>query len=199
VYPVQVFLSGIALGFSIAVPPGPVNALAAQQVLTRSWLAGWSVLLGATTADGIFFVLTYYGVVTFVSTEIVHLLLLAGGAFMLFLSVSTLRRARRPQDVRTTTRSGLPYLLGLSVGLTNPYQLGWWLAVGTGMVEEFGSAVVLGFFTGIVTWTLAFSAMVQAGAAKYSRLYLAIIYASGVMMAAFGLWFLGLGLLSLVP
>ena len=194
----QVFLSGIALGFSIAVPPGPVNALAAQQVLTRSWFAGWSVLLGATTADGIFFVLTYYGVVTFVGPAVVHVLFVVGGAFMLFLSVSTLLRARRPQDVRATARSGLPYLLGLSVGLTNPYQLGWWLAVGTGMVEEFGGAVVAGFFTGIVTWTLLFSTMVRAGVARYSSLYLAVIYASGVIMAAFGLWFLGLGLLTLL-
>ena len=193
----QVFVSGIALGFSIAAPPGPINALSAQQTLARSWFSGWAVLLGATTADGVFFVLTYYGVVTLVGATALRVLFIVGGAFMLLLSVLTLRRARRPQDVRATTRSGLPYLLGLTVGLTNPYQLGWWLTVGTGMVEEFGGSIVAGFFVGILAWTVLFSTMVRKGAASYSRLYLGIVYASGIIMAAFGLWFLGTGLLAL--
>ena len=92
----QVFVSGVILGISIAAPPGPVNAAAAYQV-TRSWLAGWLTLLGATTADGIFFVLTYFGLTALIASgEVREVLFVAGGALMLYLAYSTLRSARDP-------------------------------------------------------------------------------------------------------
>ena len=56
----ETFLSGLVLGFSIAAPPGPVNATAAFHVAGHG-ISGWSVELGGTTADGIFFLLTYTG------------------------------------------------------------------------------------------------------------------------------------------
>src|SRR5713101_811607 len=117
----QILLSGVALGFSIAAPPGPVTAMAAQQVASRSWLAGWLVLLGATLADATFFALTFYGVTTFVSPALRSLLFVAGGGLMLYLAFSTARNARgfkagaafsRPSRWASSGRS--PFLLGLS-------------------------------------------------------------------------------------
>jgi len=132
----QILLSGVALGFSIAAPPGPVMALAAQKVASRSWLSGWLVLLGATVADGIFFALTFYGVTRFVSPPLRSLLFTVGGALMVYLAVSIARNAGRLNSGATFSRptrwssSGRsPFLLGLSIGLTNPFQLGWWVAV----------------------------------------------------------------------
>ena len=202
----QIFLSGAALGFSIAAPPGPVSALSAQQVASRSWAAGWLLMLGATAADGIFFVLTYYGVARLVTAEERGVLFVVGGALLLYLALATVRRAVRlpwgslSGSSRWTSspvrRS--PFLLGLSVGLTNPYQLAWWVAVGAGMVADFGGTVAIGFFVGIVSWTLAFTTLVHAGVRRYQRLAPAIAYASAAIMVGFAAWFLVEGLLTVV-
>ncbi len=184
----QVFLTGIVLGISIAAPPGPVNAAAAYQV-TKSWFAGWSTLLGATTADAIFFLLTYFGLTALIASgEIRDILFLVGGCFMFYLAYATLRSAK--SGPREGKRSGRPYILGFTIGLSNPFQLAWWIAVGVGMVTTFGFSIIFGFFTGIVAWTLAYSSLLHAGVRRYSEVYPYIVYISGAVLAAFGVWFL---------
>lgn len=190
---VQVLATGIALGISIAAPPGPVTALAAQQVATRSWFAGWSVTAGATLADGVFFVLTYFGVARLVTAEERSVLFLLGGILLSYLAVSTAGKARHrssPQAAVPSRGGRSPLVIGLTMGLTNPYQLGWWVAVGAGMVSEFGSSVAVGFFVGIVSWTLAMTWAVRASVARYQRLVPAVAYASAALMAGFGVWFI---------
>ena len=196
----QLLLTGFALGISIAAPPGPVTALAAAQVASKSWLSGWLVTAGATTADVVFFVLTYFGIARNVTLDERGALFLGGGILMLYLSYSTLARARRPVvEARGPPRTRSPSLLGLGMGLTNPFQLGWWVAVGAGMVAEFGLNIAAGFFMGIVGWTLVFTAAVSTGVARYRRLAPSISYASAALMAAFGVWFLVEGALTLFP
>ncbi|MDA4134867.1 MAG: LysE family translocator, partial [Thaumarchaeota archaeon] len=153
----QIFLTGAVLGVSIAAPPGPVNAAATYQV-TRSWLAGWLTLLGATTADAVFFVLTYFGLTSLrASGEARDLLFVVGGVFTLYFAYSTLRQAKAMPASGPARGGRFPYLLGLTIGLTNPFQLAWWIAVGIGMVSTFGLSIVAGFFVGIIAWTLFFS------------------------------------------
>ncbi|HUI01860.1 MAG TPA: LysE family transporter [Nitrososphaerales archaeon] len=199
-----VLLTGTALGFSIAAPPGPVTALAVQQVAARSWLAGWMVLLGATASDGVFFVLTYYGVTRIVTAGERSWLFVLGGILMLYLAASILRGARRkgaapgPAPRRWTSLERIPFLMGLGIGLTNPFQLGWWVAIGAGMVSDFGASIAVGFFIGIVSWTIIVSSLVHAGVRRYERLAPFVAYAAGTIMAAFAVWFLGIGLSSTI-
>lgn len=176
------------LGISIAAPPGPVNAAAAYQI-TRSWFAGWSLYLGATTADGIFFLLTYFGFTALIASgEVRDLLFVLGGCFMLYLAFVTLESAK--SEPKAAKKAGRPYLLGLTIGLSNPFQLAWWIAVGIGMISTFGLSIIFGFFTGIVAWTLLFSSLLRAGISRYREVYPYIVYVSGAILAAFGLWFL---------
>ena len=161
-------------------------------------------MLGATVADAIFFVLTFYGVARLVTPGERGALFVLGGVLMLYLALSIIRRARRPETGAVPNRlssSSLgrsPFLLGLSMGLTNPYQLGWWIAIGAGMVAEFGGSVAIGFFVGILSWTVIFTAVVHAGVTRYERLSPAIAYGSAALMAAFALWFLAEGLLTTI-
>ena len=199
-------MAGVALGFSIAAPPGPVTALSVQQVVSRSWLSGWLVMLGATVADGALFVITYYGVARLATPEERDLLFVAGGALMVYLAIGIVRGARKPAAITEAATRGrfsrssigrYPFLLGLSIGLTNPYQLGWWIAIGAGMVAKFGGSIAIGFFVGIVAWTLILTTTVHAGVHRYGRLAPAISYASAAIIGAFGLWFLAFGLLAI--
>lgn len=199
----QILLTGVALGVSIAAPPGPVIALAANHVVSRSWLSGWLVTLGATVADAIFFALTFYGFVRFVSPAVRSVLFVLGGLLMLYLAFSTVRNARNPKATSSLPRSSRwsppgrsPFLLGLFMGLTNPFQLGWWIAIGAGMVADFGSGIAAGFFLGILSWTIIFTGIVHSGVTRYERLAPVIAYSSAVIMIGFGLWFLAQGLLT---
>ncbi|MDG6966925.1 MAG: LysE family transporter [Nitrososphaerota archaeon] len=196
---VQTLAAGIALGFSIAAPPGPVTALSVQRAASRSWFSGWLVSLGATVADGAFFAVTYLGMGRLLSAELRGALFVPGGVLMLYLALSTARRtaarAGAPPDVprgQSWTRS--PFLAGLSMGLTNPYQLGWWVAVGGGMVSEYGGGIAAGFFAGIFIWTLALAVAVHASARRYRLVAPYVSYASAALMGCFGAWFLWSGL-----
>lgn len=186
----QVFLTGAVLGLSIAAPPGPVNAAAAYQV-TKSWLAGWLTLLGATTADGIFFLLTYFGLTALISSgEVRNILFVVGGFLMLYLAYSTLKKAKRRVQAGSAKAGRFPYFLGLSIGLTSPFQIAWWVAVGVGMISSFGLSIFVGFFAGILLWTLCYSTLLHAGVSRYSRIYPVLVYVSGAILLGFGVWFL---------
>jgi len=165
-------------------------------------------MLGATAADGIFFVLTYYGVARLVTPGERGILFILGGALMLYLALSTVRMAARQHVGSSLSSSGRwssspmrrsPFALGLAVGLTNPYQLGWWVAVGAGMVSDFGGGVAVGFFVGIVSWTVVFTVLVYKGVRRYQRLSPVIAYASAAIMVGFGAWFLVEGFLATLP
>ena len=67
------------------------------------------------------------------------------------------------------------------------------------MVAEFGGSIAVGFFVGILSWTLIFTAIVHAGVTRYQRLSPVIAYVSAALMAVFGLWFLAVGLLTTLP
>ena len=59
-------LAGVALGLSLAAPPGPMNAIIAEESVLRGWGSGVRAGLGAMTADAAFLVLALLGVVAVV-------------------------------------------------------------------------------------------------------------------------------------
>ncbi len=184
-------LTGVVLGFSMAAPPGPVNATAAYELGTRSWLSGWLVMMGATTGDGVFFVLTYYGLTRLIAHGIwSQILFLVGGFILLFLAYSTVKHAKGGRTSRKTGGGRSRYLLGLSVAMTNPYQIVWWITVGVGMVSNFGLSILLGFFAGILAWMIIYTSVLSVGLSRYQKAYPFVVYASGILLAAFGVWFL---------
>ena len=86
------------LGFSIAVPPGPVNATTAQKIGSgKSWLSGFSVGCGAMTADAIFLLLTYLGWTRIISgnPSSTSWSYLAGGVIMTVFGALTILGLRK--------------------------------------------------------------------------------------------------------
>ena len=67
------------------------------------------------------------------------------------------------------------------------------------MVADFGASVAVGFFVGILSWTVFVTALVHEGVRRYQRLAPLIAYASAAIMVGFGAWFLVVGLLSTIP
>ena len=54
---------GAVFGLALAAPPGPMNAVIAEESVVRGWFAGVRAGLGAAIADVLFFALAYLGLV----------------------------------------------------------------------------------------------------------------------------------------
>lgn len=143
---VGTLLAGVAFGVALAAPPGPMNAIIAEESVLRGWLAGFRAGLGAMAADVCFFLLALVGVVAVVET--LPLLRAAmvgvGGLLMLWFAYGAAADARdaddtdgtrnpfRPDD---TDEAGKGFRKAFVLALTNPYQILFWLTVGVGLLE----------------------------------------------------------------
>lgn len=81
-------LAGAVFGLALAAPPGPMNALIAEESAVRGWGAGFTAGLGAMSADGVFFVLTILGVVQVVerAPTLRGVMVGIGGVLMLYFA-----------------------------------------------------------------------------------------------------------------
>ncbi|MCX8182696.1 MAG: LysE family transporter [Candidatus Methanomethyliaceae archaeon] len=187
-----VFLAGIALGLSIAAPPGPVNAMIAIQS-TRSTLRGFLVGLGAMTSDATFLIITYnlrqfleiQGLVKGALSLVSSVLL----AYLAYLTLRSVKKLGGPGDSGRRT-SAIPYITGLSIGLTNPFQIAWWMSVGLSLISSIGLIIIIGFFSGILLWIVSFPMVIHFAQSRVPQLYKIVGYASAALLIAFSLWFM---------
>jgi len=187
-------INGFVLGWSVAWPPGPVNAeMLRRSVIPRAqgggFWAAWQLGLGACTGDFLWALAVMTGAGALLNTPSVrHVLAVVSFLLLLFLAgmfaFGAWRAARsreKPRDVnnanggrRVTGRRG--YLLGLTLALTSPWNLGFWLAVIGGQQSVtsnpslvnslmFAACVVLG----AIAWTLIFSIVVKQGGRVFAR------------------------------
>ncbi len=174
------FALGVLLGLSMAAPPGPVNAMILKESM-KSKLHGSSVGFGAMTADFIFFLVVY-----FIRGDIpplaLRFLYLVGGLLLLFLAYLTLKSS---PSVKTSVSGN--YFTGLIMGLTNPYQISWWVTIGIYMIDSLGALSALGFFSGIALWVLAFPYFSNLYVKRYVKY---VNFVSFVILASFGAYIL---------
>lgn len=58
---------------------------------------------------------------------------------MIYLAYVTLKSKMPSKSIKGN------YLIGLTIGLTNPYQISWWLTVGISMIKSLSISVIPGF------------------------------------------------------
>ncbi|MFC7323792.1 LysE family translocator [Halorubrum rutilum] len=212
--------AGVVFGLALAAPPGPMNAVIAEESVLRGRAAGFRAGLGAATADAIFFVLAYLGVVAVVESLplLRAAMVAAGGVLMLYFAVGAARGARasfRPASGdEPSIEAGKGFRKALVLALTNPYQVLFWLTVGVGLlrpgeldvlarlpvvgadlagafVVTTGSpALIGGFFLGVLTWITGFPAVLVAAESRTETLAPVVAVASAAVLAGFGVFFL---------
>lgn len=191
---------GALLGLSIAAPPGPMNALIASNTVRRSRLAGHLTGAGAMTSDGIFLAVTLaVGSALPVAGGVRILLHLLGAAVMFLLAARTypaLREKVRPEG-EAAGNAPKAYVSGLLLGLTNPFQILWWLTAGLAFMRAIGPAVAVGFFLGILAWILAFPATLDIANRRWRGTYRAVLVFSLVLLVGFGTYLTAAAVLSL--
>jgi threonine/homoserine/homoserine lactone efflux protein len=208
--------AGVVFGLALAAPPGPMNAIIAEEAVLRGWDAGFKAGLGAAVADFSFFVLAFLGVVAFIeSFPLLRAVMVGvGGLLMLYFAYGAATEATE------TFRAGGGAVEGESKGfrkafvlaLTNPYQILFWLTVGVGLldpgridvlaeavggsfagvlvVETGSAALIAGLFGGVGLWITGFPAALVAAERRVDRLAPAVAYLSAVLLAGFGVYFL---------
>ncbi len=193
------FAVGAALAFSLVAPPGPMNAVIAEESVARGWTAGFRAGLGAFVADAVFCVLAFSGAATVArSPNVRAVTALVGGFVMFYLAYLAVREARSEAAVVEESRG---FSKALVVGLTNPYQIAWWLTAGVALVHPSsvellgrsfsagGAEVLVGFFAGIGVWITAFPALLVHAEGRVRGFEKGVGYASAVVLVVFGVVF----------
>jgi threonine/homoserine/homoserine lactone efflux protein len=155
------FIKGIAIGFAMAVPVGPIGILCIRKTLTEGRLRGLVIGLGAATADLFYASVAAFGL-TFISdtlNEQKFWIRLIGGILLLFLGIKIFRSL--PTDPKFKNNNGgilRSYLTTVFLTLTNPITIFAFIAVfaALGIGNELGylsaSLLVIGVFIGSGLW-----------------------------------------------
>ncbi|HTX44444.1 MAG TPA: LysE family transporter [Methanocella sp.] len=181
------FVAGIFIGLSLAVPPGPVNAVIAAESVKKSYVNGIKVGLGALTADATFLVIAVIGVAVLFNNDAVKTAVsLAGGLILAYMALGILRGFRKPLKEGGENIKNY-YLTGMAIGFTNPAAILWWITAGAALIASTNIMGVAGFFIGVILWVTAFSVALHYAKTKAEWIYPAVTLVSGVVLLFFGI------------
>ena len=194
----NLFLKGLAIGFSIAAPVGPIGILCMRRTLAHGRIAGFISGLGAATADACYGCVAGFGL-TVVSNFLIQQQFgfrLIGGGFLCYLGVKTF--AAKPTETETPAReNGLiaDYASTFLLTLTNPMTILSFAAIFAGLgLADYGKHalsagwLVSGVFLGSALWWMALSTGVAVFRSRLSQRGLHWINRlAGTVITAFGL------------
>ena len=166
--------SGFLLGWSVAWPPGPINAEMVRRCLSGGFWAGYALILGACTGDGVWALLVAVGVgVLFTAPLAQTLLAVLSLGLLAMLAVGFTRRAWAAwvatevvPDVPRFDSSHASYALGFTLALTSPWNVTFWLAaIGRPGMADLGLpgllVIVVAVMAGAATWGLVWAGTVM--------------------------------------
>ena len=210
-------VGGVVFGLALAAPPGPMNAIIAEESAVRGWRSGFAAGLGAMVADLCFFLLALAGAVTVIQNApgVRRAMVGVGGLLMLYFAYGAVQDATALSSVESTAEGeSRGFRKAFVLALTNPYQVLFWLTVGVGLLEpgqvdvlaplpaigpaladvfvvQTGHPVLLaGLFGGILVWITGFPATIVAARRRVERLAPVVAWLSAALLAGFGLLFL---------
>ncbi|MGM0604518.1 MAG: LysE family translocator [Halobacteriota archaeon] len=216
---VTTFVAGVVFGFALAAPPGPMNAIIAEESVLRGWTAGFRAGLGAMTADAVFLVLALVGVVSIVERvpTLRGVMVAFGGVLMLYFAYGAAMGVKSTFSTEDVLEGdGKGFRKAFVLALTNPYQIVFWLTIGVGLlrpgrldvfgelpsipvldtavgqfVVETGSpALLIGFFGGIFVWITGFPATLVGVGKRVDAFAPIVAVLSAIVLALFGVLFL---------
>ncbi|MHB8397008.1 MAG: LysE family transporter [Thermoplasmataceae archaeon] len=192
--PLLLAVIGLLLGLSLAAPPGPVTAVMVDRSV-RSSTGGILVGLGAMTADFILMIATFTVKQFLLLDSLIPFVYLSGAAFFAILAyMVAFHGSGDPQP------NSHGYTTGLFMGLSNPFQIGWWLTAGLAFNQKFGILPFYFLFLGIIVWISFLSVAVHFSVVKYGERAREILRGfSSITLAFFAVLFAAYFYLSIMP
>ncbi|WP_227376758.1 LysE family translocator [Haladaptatus halobius] len=201
-------VTGVVLGLSLAAPPGPMNAVIAEESVLRGWRSGFFAGLGAMTADACFFVLALAGVAAVVREAplVRGLMVGVGGLLMLYFAYGAAKDATATFTADAVEEDAKGFRKAFALAITNPYQIIWWLTAGVGLLDlgrfdvlsglpgelavtTGGPVIVASFFAGIALWITGFPVALVAAGKRVDSFAPAVAYLSAGVLALAGVMF----------
>lgn len=186
------------IGFSIALPVGPIGILCIRRTLAEGQLSGLFSGLGAATADAIYGAIAGFGL-TFISSILItqtSWLRLIGGVFLCYLGIATLlSKVADPSASEQSPSLVNAYVSTVFLTLTNPATILSFAAVfaGFGLGSTGGNyatagILVLGVFAGSAFWWVILSSSVNLLRTRFNPRSLQWLNRiSGSILFAFGI------------
>ncbi len=195
------FLRGLAIGFALAAPVGPVGVLCIRRALADGRPAAFIAGMGAAFADTFYGAVAAFGISTvsaFLETHQVSIRLV-GGFFLVLLGLRGVRAGQRIEPALTRGPGLLKdFVSTFLITLSNPgtilASMGVFAALGTlGCTECVTSGeLIFGVFAGSTLWWLVLSAAAGAVRTRCSPRSLEWLnHGSGLLLLLFGLVIIG--------
>ncbi len=147
------FIITFFMGFLSAIPVGAVQVEAARRALSGHLRAALMVSAGALTADLFYGIIAVYGLLPVLQQKkLMAYFWLFGGFFIILLGIRLFLQGLQTPDLRKAPHHirhrGIAFFTGLSLGITNPMMILWWL-IGERILMELG---IVKSFTGNIAW-----------------------------------------------
>jgi threonine/homoserine/homoserine lactone efflux protein len=191
-------LKGLVIGFSLALPVGPIALLCIRRTLARGPASGVASGMGAATADGVYGLIAGFGI-TFISNFLFshHIIMrLIGGCVLCYLGVKVFLTVPGGSS-NSGVENGLvhDYVSAMLLTLTNPMTVVAFAAIfaaaGVGDSEGnyLGTTVLVGgVVLGSALWWLILCGTVGWLHRKVNdRVLIFVNRVSGTLIAGFGL------------
>lgn len=195
---ISLFLRGLAIGFAVAVPIGPVGILCIRKALADGHLAAFLAGLGAALADTLFGAVAVLGIGAVIQALEGHtdLLKLVGGLFMIGLGIHSWRSAATALEPAAERGLGIwrDFVSAFFITITNPGTalgvVGVFAALGpSGRAEDSlqSGLLIAGMFCGSALWWMMLSAGATAARSRFTpRRMKQFNHGSGALLVAFG-------------
>lgn len=196
------FFSYVVLGLSLAAPIGPINAAQLDKGIKNGFFHAWLIGLGSVTADIIFMLSVYFGVVHFLEIPFMKTFLWSFGCFvLLYTGIESLLSANKI-DTSNGRNSGetrsKTFFTGFFLALSNPLSILFWLGIYGSVLAKttveydtphlvlYSGAVI----AGLLIWDFSM-AIVSSSFRKFltNRFLTLISLLSGLSLVGFGIYF----------
>jgi L-lysine exporter family protein LysE/ArgO len=199
---INIFIGYVFLGLSLSAPIGPINAAQLDKGIRGGFWHAWVVGLGAISADIIYMLLVYFGIIHLLEAPFVKAFLWLFGFFVLVYSgVESIKNAGviSAPDMRGREASLYrSYLSGFLMSLFNPLSILFWLGIYGSVLakaaNEYPMQQLLVYSGAIVIGILIWDVSMAAASSIFRKLLTAqvlkgISVVSGLSLVGFGLYF----------
>lgn len=197
----NVFLSYILLGLSLAAPIGPINAAQIDRGIRNGFMHSWLIGVGAVVADGVYMLVVYIGVVQFLETAFMQTFLWFFGCFVLmYTGIETFMNAGKINLEHTREKEPLikSFISGFLMSISNPLTILFWLGIygsvlaKTAATYDRGDLILYSsaIFIGLLLWDITMAGVSSSFRTFLtSKLLVGISLLSGVSLIGFGIYF----------
>ncbi|MCT2536186.1 LysE family translocator [Aquibacillus koreensis] len=198
----SIFFSYVFLGLSLAAPIGPINAAQLDKGIKNGFIHAWFIGLGSVTADLIYMLAVYFGVVQFLEIPLMKAFLWSFGCFvLLYTGVESLFSAKHidMSDKRNRNNSlTKTFFTGFFLSISNPLTILFWLGIYGSVLAQtvtkydathlalYSGAIILGLLLWDFTMALVASSFRHI---LTNNILIGIAAISGLSLIGFGLYF----------